>query len=59
MLLLVCALAYGGQVIGQVDLLAKHECLNGAMVQLRAELHHQGLGSLSAQLHVERVARRR
>ena len=46
------------QVIRKVDLLAKHECLNGAMVQLRAELHHQSLGSLSAQLHVERVARR-
>lgn len=58
MLLLLRALAYGGQVIRQVDLLAKHECLNGAMVQLRAELHHQGLGSLSAQLQVERVVRR-
>ena len=59
MLLLLCGLAYGGEVIRQLDLLAKHECLNGLAMQLRAQLHHQGLGSLSAQLHVERAARRR
>ena len=38
---------------------ARAEVDSAKVVQLRAELHHQGLGSLSAQLHVERVARRR